>query len=228
VRRALVLVALAGCQAPPGTLEAIDAGPPPDAPAPDARYGCDPLLQDCGDGRACVWQGPARFECVASLGLPRYHSCLTSAHCSPGDGCHLDDFIDFYCIAYCDHARYPGLRDPRRCDVSEICGEWDGPVGRCLAICDPLSANCLAGLACYLVPDAADLCVPILEPGAPGTACGRNNDCAPGSGCLGDPAVCTIYCDHQNYPDQPEPRCADGELCRALAGEDRIGACGPP
>jgi hypothetical protein len=223
---ALVVLLLGGCQGPPSALTGSTPAAGDAAAAVDAALGCDPLAQDCSDGQACVWiEGGGGFVCVESLGLPRYHACEVSGHCSAGDGCHLDDRIDFYCIAYCDHATYPGLRDPGRCDVAEICGELDGDIGRCLGICQALSSNCPPGLACYLVPDAADLCFPVLTEGFPGTACARDNDCAPGSGCLGEPPRCTVYCDHENYPEQAEPRCAEDAICTALVDEDRIGAC---
>jgi len=223
---------LIGCGGPPSELPG-DPEASRDSGAGDAGepIECDPLAPVCPAGHGCYWAAPGRFECAASLGLPRYHLCEASAQCSPGDGCHLDDRFDFFCIGYCDHARYGGERDPERCGENELCGDFDGEVGRCLGICDPLASDCPDGLGCYAILDgAADLCLPVTGEGQPGEPCQKSNDCAPGSGCveLGDQLACATYCDHDENPGQADPRCAGGEVCTPLQPGERIGACAAP
>jgi hypothetical protein len=201
-------------------------GSGPDAALSDASLPCSPISPNCGEGDGCFWAGPGRFECSRALGLPRYHQCRESADCSPGDGCHLDDFVDFYCIGYCNYATHGGQQDLDRCAENEICAEFDGAIGRCLGICDALDPDCPDGLACYAILDAADICLPVLAASPPGEPCFRNNDCVPGSGCIGErEGRCMTYCNYQNNPDQVDPRCEDGEVCSALGDGERLGVC---
>jgi hypothetical protein len=222
------LAALFGCSSPPSSI--VDETPPgpPDGAPPDGQVACNPLAPACPEGAGCFWAEPGRFECSASVGLPRYHVCLVSSQCSPGDGCHLDDFYDFYCTGYCDHTMYGGMRDPDRCADKDLCGDFDGAIGRCLGICDPLAPDCPDGLGCYAILDgSADLCLPITGNGKPGDLCQRNNDCEPGAGCIGSgsAARCAAYCDHDENPDGDDPRCEEGEVCGSLGAGERIGVC---
>ena len=220
--RPVVVIALAtaGCTDPPADL----TGSGQDAAAPDASLNCSPIQPTCAEGSGCYWAGPGRFECAAALGLPRYHVCRESADCSPGDGCHLDDIVDFYCVGYCDYGRYGGERDPERCGENEVCaGPLDGGIGICLGLCDPLDSDCPDGQGCYH-RTGADICLPVTDGSAPGEACSRNNDCLPGAGCTGDD-LCAVYCNYQNHPDQPDPRCAGGEVCTAIEPGEPLGFC---
>jgi len=218
-RVVMVAFATAACTNPPGQL----AGSGPDAGAPDASLNCSPITPTCAQGSGCYWAGPGRFECAAALGLPRYHLCRQSTDCSPGDGCHLDDTVDFYCTGYCDYGRYSGERDPDRCGENEICaGPFDSGIGICLGLCDPLDSDCPEGLGCYLRQNA-DICLPVVGEGAPGDVCAHDNECLPGAGCNDD--VCAVYCNHDNHPDEPDPRCAGGEICTAIAEGERLGFC---
>jgi hypothetical protein len=216
----MVIALAAACTDPPGEL----TGSGPDGAPPDASLNCSPIQSTCAEGDGCYWAGPGRFECQAALGLPRYHVCGQSSDCSPGDGCHLDDIFDFYCVGYCDYGRYGGQRDPERCGENELCaGPLDGGIGICLGLCDPLESDCPDGMGCYL-RENADICLPVIGAGAPGDPCGRNNDCLPGAGCRDDD-VCAAYCSYQDNPDQADPRCADGEVCTAIADGERLGYC---
>ena len=225
----LLLVLVAACSEPPAGVEgqASDSGPP----GIDADPGvCDALAQSCPEGEGCFWAGaPGAFECAETLGLPRYHPCQTSSQCAPGNGCHLDDFFSFYCTAYCDYATHAGEWDPR-CGENELCAAFDDLVGICLGICDPLDSDCPDGMGCYHIPEAADICLPVTGAAQVGEACVRNNDCAPGLGCVegGEAAVCAAYCDHDANPEAADPRCAKGEVCGTLGDGERIGVCGAP
>ena len=215
---------LTACSAPPSSAREFDAGVRADAAT---VLGCDPLACTCGDDDGCYWFMPGDFECAPSLKLPRYHVCAASTQCSPGDGCHLDDFVNFYCTGYCDYATYAGERDPGRCSDHELCASFDGDVGICLGICDPLDSTCPPDQGCYVIPNAADLCIPSGQKRIPGEECRRNPDCAPGAGCVGsdDDMYCATYCDHDTYPEASDPRCNEGEICVALAFGERIGVC---
>ena len=221
VLRLLVALALAAaCTDPPAGL----VGSGPDAAPADASLNCSPLQSSCAAGSGCYWAGPGQFHCAAALGLPRYHVCRQSTDCSPGDGCHLDDIFDFYCVGYCDYRAFGGERDPDRCGENEVCaGPFDGGIGICLGLCDALDPDCPEELGCYL-REGADICLPVIGDGAPGDACSRNNDCRPGSGCRDDD-TCAVYCDHENNPEQADPRCEDGEVCAAVARGERLGFC---
>jgi len=123
----VLALATVSCTDPPGDL----SGSGPDAAPPDASVNCSPIQPTCELGSGCYWAGPGRFECATALGLPRYHVCRDSTDCSPGDGCHLDDIVDFYCVGYCDYGRYGGERDPDRCGENELCaGPLDGGIGQ--------------------------------------------------------------------------------------------------
>jgi hypothetical protein len=223
----LVAALALGCSEPPAGIsgQSSDAGAPGDA----AAGSCDVLAQSCPPGEGCYWAGaPGAFVCAPALGLPRYHPCQTSDQCAIGDGCHLDDFFSFFCIGYCDYGANAGGPDPR-CEEHELCAAFDGDVGVCLGICDALDSDCPDGLGCYHILEAADICLPVTGDGEAGDACARNNDCAPGLGCVdGETSVCATYCDHEANPDEADPRCAKGEVCGALGDGERIGACRVP
>jgi hypothetical protein len=227
--RLALLVVVGACSQPP---DGVTGAPSDAAPAADASLQCDALEQSCPDDEGCYWWGaPGDFRCAPSLGLPRYHPCGRSDECSVGDGCHLDDFFSFYCIAYCDYGLNAGGSDPR-CADHELCAAFDGDVGVCLGICDALDSSCPDGQGCYHILDAADICLPVTGNGAPGATCQRNNDCAPGNGCIEDEraetATCAVYCDHDSHPEASDPRCAKGEVCASLGPGERIGACELP
>lgn len=220
--RPVVVIALAaGCSKPPGGL----SGSGPDAAPADASLNCSPIQSTCAAGDGCFWAGPGRFECSAALGLPRYHPCRQSNDCSPGDGCHLDDIVDFYCTGYCDYGIYGGERDPDHCGENEVCaGPLDDSIGICLGLCDPLDSDCPDGMGCYLRANA-DICLPVIDDLAPGDPCSRNNECRPGSGCRDEDEICAVYCNHDEHPERPDPRCAEGEVCTAIAPGERLGFC---
>lgn len=230
----LVVVLVSACSEPPADVigQTADGGAGGDADADAAARSCDVLEQSCPVGEGCYWGGaPGAFVCAESLGLPRYHPCQTSDQCSTGDGCHLDDFFSFYCIGYCDYAANGGGADPR-CEQHELCaGPFDGDVGVCLGICDALDSDCPEGLGCYHILEAADLCLPTVGEGETGDECVRNNDCAPGHGCVDVDevtSVCAVYCDHEANPEGADPRCAEGEVCGALGPGERLGTCRVP
>ena len=228
-----MLILLGACSGPPSHLAGQDPGPRRDAGPADAAadlFPCDPLAQTCPTGDGCFWVGPGAFHCLPADGLPRYHVCQNSTECSPGDGCHLDDFYEFYCVAYCDYRRYAGQRDPDHCGEHELCATFDGEVGVCLGICDPLDSSCPSGQVCTYIEQAADLCFPQRADGAAGDGCARSNDCQPGLGCVGtgDDAHCATYCDHDSHPETADPRCDSGQVCHQLYPGERIGYCDAP
>jgi len=86
-------------------------------------------------------------------------------------------------------------------------GRFDDSIGICLGLCDPLDSDCPDGMGCYLRANA-DICLPVIDDLAPGDPCSRNNECRPGSGCRDEDEICAVYCNHDEHPERPDPRCA--------------------
>jgi hypothetical protein len=188
----------------------------------DASGRCDPLLQNCPSGEACYWADLGEFRCSPAGGLPLYHPCRAVAQCSPGDGCHLDDRLDFYCTAYCDYLNLGGEADPR-CESHELCASWDGAIGICIGICDPRQQACPEGQGCYAIEGGADLCFPVAVGAEVGQACVRQNDCIAGAQCVED--VCRRLCDYEQFPGAFDPVCQPAQTCTGPSGSPEIGYC---
>lgn len=104
------------------------------------------------------------------------------------------------------------------CAIGECLPALDEPA---LAFCTPPcdAGRCPAGLTCVTVEGAPQCRHPLPSPGADGSRCAADRDCA-STLCLapegGDDAVCTQRC----FSDLPGFPCPDGELC-GLAADGR-------
>lgn len=104
-----------------------------------------------------------------------------------------------------------------------------------VVVCDPLTADCAAGEACYgyTDPDEPLLqfgCFPVAIEGGQYQACEFINSCGSGLACWssavhdscdgGEPGCCLPYC------DVSAPSCGAGEFCQGVGAEDPdVGFC---
>jgi len=116
--------------------EVADANTPPapDAEAPDAIQitTCDPLEQDCEEGRACL-MSPSVVGCYQHGAFAKGQTCSSLNECLPGLQCMTIGAAST-CRSLCDYATWPLQNDPDRCAAGEICVTIEGPlqIGVCL------------------------------------------------------------------------------------------------
>ncbi len=88
--------------------------------------GCDPLLQDCTNGEACIWLGNAATLCWVAGQAEAGEPCDPGQLCAPGLDC---DFATDTCVQLCDPT------DPGACTAPATCVDQSAsaglPIGEC-------------------------------------------------------------------------------------------------
>lgn len=224
--------------------EALQAGPA-DQGGTGMPDPCDPVAQDCADGKKCAakltgsdaWRTACVDEPADPVGkgvvCERPTGEVGIDTCAPG----------LFCAYWGMPKSNPTVRQCQvlckgdaDCDAGEVCaraGIFRAGYGTCKPTCDPFEAVCKAGLGCQNEDRAYEGggTVYVCEragTGGEGAGCFvGDSECAAGLGCAYSPttgeAVCRPYCD----PDHP---CAAGSACAPTYNPGVIptmGACWP-
>ena len=208
---------------------------------------CDPKLQDCPQGTKCTATNllPGDYwndnRCVPVMGTQGLgESCQIADLNEPGNG--LDDCdVGLICLNFDDQGKgycSEFCNKDDECDSGQglcIPDINDGLLPICLATCDPLLQDCVAGQGCYGDPAGPPfICFnpdPGESSGMKNAFCEFDNQCLAGFSCVdaaknagctpGDKACCTPYCDLGD--PNPQANCDAGEKCVAYFNESYPG-----
>jgi hypothetical protein len=177
---------------------------------------CDPFEQDCPHGEKCVPYASTGSWWDANRCVPVLGSQAVGAQCTftniveANDDCDETSFcwnateMEGEMVGTCHGLCTGSLEMPECPDGHHCLLSSDSVVTLCFPQCDPITQDCVDGIACYW-SGSAFICTQTLElPGTPpGQPCGWVNDCEAGSlcvdtslmpDCLGS-GCCASFCD---------------------------------
>jgi hypothetical protein len=180
-----------------------------------------------GDSGGPVFmKGPAGAEALVAIVSSGDDACAVNA-----DAVRLDHKLTDFLAPLLARAEGPALPDGAQClgdgaCASGTCASFPGEPAHayCTAVCAG-DTGCLAGWRCAPTSSGGQACrSPDPEPGALGSLCARDVDCASGyCAASATGATCATLC----FASDPRP-CPDGFTCVAPAGASGApGACLP-